>query len=196
MAVQHGIPVAVLTTPEMIEKSWALADVPRFTNREHLIDWLGGQELALPRTSLVFHVEPGGRMPTRSHTGDAGYDLYCAQTTVVDPGRFVDVPTGLRVALPSGVWLRICGRSSTLRKRGLLCAEGVIDTGYRGPLYGGVWNMTGHRVVVEAGERIIQAVPHSNLAGDLDLSQVGEATFKQLPAPDDRGPDGFGSTGG
>ena len=64
----------------------------------------------------------------RVHQGDAGLDLYCTtEAIVVPPGGFVDIPLGVSVEIPEGYWAMLTGRSSTLRKRGLLVNQGVIS---------------------------------------------------------------------
>lgn len=145
---------------------------------------------------LVFaKVEPfDGQLPTRAHPRDAGYDLYVAERTHIPYDAFADVPCGVRVALPPGIWARIIGRSSTLRRRSLLVAEGTIDEGYRGPLFAGVRNLNGKGVWVEQGERIAQLVPMYNIAPDFRPRWASAAEFGTIPH-DGRGDNGFGSSG-
>jgi dUTP pyrophosphatase len=132
----------------------------------------------------------GGRKPRRVHDGDAGFDLVCAESVTVEPGEFVDIDCDLRVELPRGTWGLLTGRSSTLRRRGLLVAQGVIDQGYRGPLFAGVWNLTGEPVEVSAGEHLAQLIPLPVLADSLVLMRVNGPLGES-----ERGEQGFGSTG-
>jgi|GEM_PF-214785 len=128
-------------------------------------------------------------LPTRAYTGDAGFDLPCARKTVIQPGTFCDVPLAFRIAPPPGYWYRIIGRSSTLRKLGLLVSEGIIDEGWRGPLFAGVWNMGSEPVTVEQGQRIAQIIPDRVAADHLTPKSVDKLR------PGARGENGFGSTG-
>lgn len=127
--------------------------------------------------------------PRRGYSGDAGFDLVVSEPQTVWPGQFVDVPCGIRMELPEGVWAMITGRSSTLRKRGLLVSQGIIDQGYRGPLFTGVWNLGREKVEVKEGERIAQLIPFARESHRLGLVRVDELN------PSDRGEAGFGSTG-
>ena len=127
--------------------------------------------------------------PQRYYPGDAGFDLVCSEDVKVGFRAFVDVPCGVSVALPPGVWALIIGRSSTLRQRELMVAPGVIDNGWRGPLFAGVWNLGRTPTEVRAGDRVAQLIPFPLTAAELALERVGE-----LP-PGDRGDAGFGSTG-
>lgn len=127
--------------------------------------------------------------PQRFHPGDAGFDLVVARPTEIPPGEFVDVDCGIKVELPEGVWAMITGRSSTLRKRRLLVAQGIIDQGYRGPLYAGVWNLGTEPNHVVRGERLAQLIPFPLTASRLRLQQVAELSESS------RGEAGFGSTG-
>ncbi len=135
------------------------------------------------------------KLPTRAHNDDAGFDLYCDLGSdpmihqVIRPGEFVDVPCGVALGLPAGYWARLVGRSSTLRRRGLLVSEGIIDTGYTGPLFAGVWNLTNVPVRIEHGERLAQIIVHMN-------DSVGfEPTWDSKLKESDRGEKGFGSSG-
>lgn len=127
--------------------------------------------------------------PQRFHEGDAGYDLVVAESVVIQPDGFFDVPHGIRVALPDGVWGRITGRSSTLRKRHLLVAEGIIDNGYRGELFAGVWNLGSKVARIDKGERIAQLILHPAVTDRVQLERVAD-----VGGDTTRGESGFGST--
>lgn len=133
--------------------------------------------------------DPAAQVPTRAYADDAGLDLYTTAHTVILPGAFVDVPCGLRVALPSWSWGLVTGRSSALRRKGLLVHSGVIDAGYRGQLYAGAFNLTDEVVNVEEGERIAQLIVMSNSTRHVEPELV-----TVLPGSE-RGVNGFGSSG-
>lgn len=127
--------------------------------------------------------------PTRAHDDDAGFDLYTSVDTPVYPRKHADVPCGVRIGMPPGVWGLIIGRSSTLRKRGLHVQTNVIDTGYTGPMFAGVWHDHEDVIVVKRGERIAQLVLLPNLAQltrVVPVDELGTTT---------RGENGFGSSG-
>lgn len=129
-------------------------------------------------------------LPMRHYDDDAGLDLFVTEQRTVMPGEFVDVPAGVKVELPPGFWALILGRSSTMRKRGLMALPGVIDTGYRGEWFAGVTNVGQHPVTVAVGERLAQFILLPNLT-----SQYLPVVTEEL-APHPRGENGFGSTGG
>ena len=128
--------------------------------------------------------------PTKAHWDDAGFDLYVDDGDwTIQPGQFVDVPLGIAAETAPGTWGLLTGRSSTLRRLGLMVAQGVIDCGYTGPLFAGVWNLTGSPVTVHQGDRIAQYIVMANAGLNLDPVQVNE-----LPHTE-RGARGFGSSG-
>jgi dUTP pyrophosphatase len=51
---------------------------------------------------LVMRIDPGLPLPSRSHPGDAGVDLYAAIDVELEPGQRTVVPTGVAIALPDG----------------------------------------------------------------------------------------------
>lgn len=193
-ASSNGTPALAVTDAT---GSWSLADVPvaELGDIPSLGQWLVAIENEPPPGHGVgFAVGERGRLPARTNAGDAGFDLYVSETTVVPPGEFVDVPCDLRVALPFSVYGRITGRSSTLRKRHLLVAEGIIDTGYRGQLYSGVFNLGQSEHTIQRGERIAQLILHENIAGRYQPVSIDHGYFARIPG-DSRGEAGFGSTG-
>lgn len=134
--------------------------------------------------------QPEARMPIRAHSDDAGWDLFVSQEVVVPPHGFLDVPSGVSVELPNGYWGLLTGRSSTIRKRGLLVVQGVIDTGYRGELFSAVWNLTSEAVKIARGERIAQLILLPNAtAQSVLVRHEGDL------AGSERGFGGFGSSG-
>jgi dUTP pyrophosphatase len=68
-----------------------------------------------------------------------------------------------------------------------MVGEGIIDTGYRGPLYVYARNITSQRVRVERGERLAQLILAPIITAEFVV--VGEL------ADSPRGSNGFGSTG-
>lgn len=83
----------------------------------------------------------------------------------------------------------LTGRSSTLRQRGLLVNQGIIDTGYRGELFAGVWNLTSDSVVAQPGERLAQLIIMTNTTIDTYMSEYTTLDHSE------RGISGFGSSG-
>jgi dUTP pyrophosphatase len=138
---------------------------------------------------LPFKLDRPELLPTRAYHDDAGFDLIVAVQTTIFAGQFADIPCGAAVQLPSGVWGLIIGRSSTLRKHRLMVNPGVIDTGWRGQLFAGVWNMGTETFVAPVGMRLAQLIPLGNLAAGLVPTEVDELTESE------RGTNGFGSSG-
>jgi dUTP pyrophosphatase len=128
-----------------------------------------------------------GPLPIRAYPGDAGGDLTCTENVWVDPGQVVDVATGLAMQLPDGWWGWITARSSTLRRRGLRIEAGIIDNGFRGPLFVCVHNVSPVPVQVCHGDRLAQLIL-------LPLAAWSPQRVEQL-SDSDRGTNGFGSSG-
>lgn len=129
------------------------------------------------------------KLPTRGYTSDAGLDIYVSEDTTVEPHTFADVRSHTAVNLPPGHWGYLVGRSSTLRKKGLLVNPGVIDNGYTGELYSAVWNLTSQPVKIHAGERVAQLILMPNITPGFHPEWVNSVTES------DRGDKGFGSSG-
>lgn len=199
-AFRQGKPVAVVTD---IEQSWMLESYQgrRFQvfpasvhGVRQAVGWLLDQETLEDRTArkaslYAEKLTANSQLPTQGYQGDAGFDLFVSESVTVPAKSFIDVPCGVAVELPEGMWAMITGRSSTLRDHGLLVTQGIIDNGYRGPLFAGTWNLTDEDVKVEDGWRLAQLIPFYTAA---DHVLIHEAPFL---APSERGSNGFGSTG-
>ena len=134
----------------------------------------------------IRRLEPAAILPTRAHADDAGLDLYALEDTVVPPGEGRLLRTGVAVAVPAGHVGLVCDRSS-LARRGLKTAGGVIDAGYRGELGVVVWNISPEPQPVKKGERCAQllVIPIATPA-PVETDDLGDTV---------RGLGGFGSTG-
>lgn len=139
---------------------------------------------------MIIHwkrLDPAAMEPLNAYGDDAGWDLHAIRPVYIEPGTGMDVPTGVAVAIPPGHYGRIVGRSSTLRKRGLMVMEGIIDCGFRGELYAYAFNPGRDTVKVEPGQSIAQLI----------VSPVPLCSWQEvgdLPVSA-RGDNGFGSSG-
>lgn len=131
----------------------------------------------------------GAKRPYKKYSGDAGWDLFVSRPCDIQPGETVDVHTDLQIDMPPKTYARIVGRSSTLRKHGLLVYEGIIDNGYTGEMFVCVHNLGKTPFHVEPGMRLAQIIFGS--IDDVRWSEVGEI----VSDPRKRGNNGFGSTG-
>ena len=119
--------------------------------------------------------------------GDIGYDLVSTRRVVVEPFERKDVEHDLKISLPLGSWALITARSSTF-KRGMMIPPGIIDTGYKGPIFTFVINLTNETIVIEPGERLAQMVFFPTYTPNIRL-------LRDCVLPEsERGESGFGST--
>lgn len=75
-------------------------------------------------------------LPKYANPGDAGMDVYAAESAVIAPGETVVVPTGLKLAIPEGYEIQVRPRSGISFKTPLRVpnSPGTIDSGYRDEL--------------------------------------------------------------
>lgn len=123
-----------------------------------------GRAVALEDVELgepIFQkLHPEATVPSRKYADDIGWDLTVRSEhpMVIAPGEFADLPCDLAVELPRGTWGMIVGRSSALRRHGLLVNIGIIDQSYRGELFAGAFNVSRKAVVVNNGWRLAQLI--------------------------------------
>lgn len=70
------------------------------------------------------------KLPTRAHEDDAGLDMYAAESKTITP-KDCTVRLGVGVDIPRGYVGLLLPRSS-MNKRGVATLLGVIDSGYTG----------------------------------------------------------------
>jgi dUTP pyrophosphatase len=141
-----------------------------------------------------FHVRllhPDAQAPARTRPGDAAYDLRCLEGFSLWPRERATVPTGVAIALPPFVAGLVLPRSGLASKYGisLVNSPGLIDPSYRGELRIVLVNHGDARFEARAGDRIAQLMLVPFLSPDVALVE------ELPPAPDDRGENGFGSSG-
>lgn len=131
------------------------------------------------------------KLPTRSSSDAAGYDLYAATSYNIEiqPHTTVKIGTGLSFELPQGTFAAIFSRSGIATKRGLRPANcvGVCDSDYRGEYIVALHNDTNEIQIIEPQERIAQMI----------LLPFVEMSFNEVDELSDtaRGAGGFGSSG-
>lgn len=137
----------------------------------------------------VKRVHEDAKMPLQARAGDAGMDLFSIEETVIQPGEWQLIKTGLQIELPQGTEGQVRPRSGLALKHGItvLNSPGTIDEGYRGDV--GVVLINHSRVpfTVEKHMRIAQLVVQ--LVPQVQLLEVEELTTTE------RGAQGFGSSG-
>lgn len=137
----------------------------------------------------VRRLDPDLPLPTYAHPGDAGLDLFAADTTTLQPGERALIPCGIALAIPQGHVGLVHPRSGLAVDHGLtvLNAPGTIDAGYRGEVKVLLVHHGREAVEIRHGERIAQLLVMPIVAVDV----------REVDRLDDtvRGSGGFGSTG-
>jgi dUTP pyrophosphatase len=129
-------------------------------------------------------------LPSRAHSGDAGFDLSACEEITIGVGERAAVGTGIAVEIPDGHAGLVVPRSGLALRHGIsmVNSPGVIDAGYRGEVRLLLLNTdNASAFTVEPGMRVAQllVVP----LADIELFETDEATVT------DRGVGGFGSSG-
>ena len=131
-------------------------------------------------------VDADATLPTRAHPEDAGMDLYSLEDVLLEAGQGKLAKTGVAMAIPEGYVGMIADRSS-LGKKGLKVAGGIVDAGYRGEVMVILRNLTHEKIILNRGERIAQMLI-------LPIATPAVKEVKDL-SETKRGEGGFGSTG-
>jgi len=105
-------------------------------------------------------------LPKRATSASAGYDLYCFEDTIINPGEIALIPTGVKALMPSNEGLLLFSRSSTGVKKRLMIPSsvGVIDSDYynnpenEGHIYCVLYNFGQEIQSIKKNERVCQAI--------------------------------------
>lgn len=136
---------------------------------------------------LIKKLKPEAILPTYSHPGDAGLDLYALEDKVLEPGQRHNFMVGFALEFDSGFAAIVKDRGSTSHKYGLHVIGGVYDAGYRGEYNVELVNLGQEVHRVSKGDRIAQLVIFPVAMADLEeVKELSESS---------RGEGRFGSTG-
>lgn len=141
---------------------------------------------------------PGGKMPTKAHQSDAGFDLYAniTEPIYISPGSVKLIPVGFILELEDGWEAQIRSRSGLALKNKIQVynSPGTIDASYRGEVgvilhnadQMGVFGGTLFEVTpgMKIAQMIIKEVPKIEL---VQVESVNKETVRQER--------GFGSSG-
>jgi dUTP pyrophosphatase len=156
-------------------------------------------------------LHPEAIKPLRAKEGDAGYDLFAVETTVIQPFERKLIRTGIAAQIPHGYYGRLAPRSGLAFKNGLDVMAGVIDSGYRDEIkvllinldvrfliemlrenrpsekaYNGLFGLPGS-FRIQKGDRIAQIIIENCACVDWQETDTLEES--------ERAKGGFGSTG-
>tara|TARA_R110000796_G_scaffold232637_3_gene351064 strand:+ start:2171 stop:2596 length:426 start_codon:yes stop_codon:yes gene_type:complete len=134
-------------------------------------------------------LKENAKIPTRAHSGDAGYDLYSTEGLVLLPGERHLFKTGIALAIPKGYYGRIAPRSGLAFRQGIDVLAGVIDPSYREEIGVLLINLSESRVEIKSGDRIAQMIFES--CAEPMLFEVDEF----MDAEETERVGGFGSSG-
>jgi dUTP pyrophosphatase len=146
-----------------------------------------GQEIT--KTSVKFKLAPGAVLPHYETEGSSGLDIRANEETIIEPGSWAMVGTGLFPEIEKGFEIQVRSRSGLAAKKGLfvLNSPGTVDSDYRGEIKVILANMGKDNFMIKKGDRIAQIVVCPVIQAQ--VSKVEEISDTQ------RGTGGFGSTG-
>lgn len=152
---------------------------PQDVERERLWNCLGIKSLKIKR------LHPDAVIPSFSKEGDAGLDLTCVNAYIKDGLWCCEI--GLAFEIPKGYFGAIYPRSSISKTDLRLCnSVGVIDSGYRGPVFV-FFDITADERLYQKGDRCCQMIIQK-------YEQVFPIEVSEL-SQTERGHGGFGHTG-
>lgn len=125
----------------------------------------------------------GYKTPDRAHHNDSGADCFAAKNIVIPSHSVAAVPTGVGLELPDGYDVVVHCKSG-LSKNGIWASNSPVDAGYRREIHAILYNTTDEDYIINAGDKIGQFVVRPVIYADF-VAELG----------DNRGSNGFGSTG-
>lgn len=126
-------------------------------------------------------------LPKYETPGAVAFDVLVRETTTIEPNAIGRVPTNIIVETPEGYMLLLKDRSSTAKKKGLICTPGFIDQDFCGEndeIMLQFYNFQKEAVTLERGERLGQAA----------FVRVDIAEWEEVDKMEKTDRGGFGST--
>lgn len=125
----------------------------------------------------IFAIYNDIKLPKRATKGSAGYDFFAPTSFILEPGKTIKIPTGIRVTMNEGEVLMVYPRSGLGFKYRMQLNNtvGVIDEDYyysdnEGHIFAKITNDTNEDKVlsVEAGGAFMQGIFMNYLTTDDD----------------------------
>lgn len=117
----------------------------------------------------------------------------------IEPTGRVNIPSGVRGRIDSGVMLVAQNKSGVATKLGLVCGATLVDPNYKGMIHLSLINTSNKTVDIPLGMKITQFVPASYETSKVETVDGNSGTsveefYKDFEF-DNRGEGAFGSTG-
>ena len=134
------------------------------------------------------------KTPERGTSKSAGVDFFIPnvfKTEVLQPGDWINIPSGIHVRVPEGYGFIAFNKSGVAVNKQLQVGACVIDEDYQGEVHLHVTNIGMEPTTLRAGEKLVQFIllPVSYL--DIEVVDLEEL----YTAETQRGTGAFGSTG-
>ena len=128
------------------------------------------------------------KVPSKSRSDDAGYDLYSSDEYIIKPMERALVKTGISLSIPSGYYGHISDRSGMALKKGAHCLGKIVDPSFRGEIGVIILNTDMYEPIkIQAGDRVAQMIFKRYEAVEFLISDDLEIS--------DRQEKGYGSSG-
>jgi len=138
-------------------------------------------------------VDPDAILPAKNHpdplTGDAGYDVFATETTIIPARGYAVVPIGIKLGyITPGYWFKVEARSGNGFKKNLEPHPGIIDNPYRGSLGVKLFNLSDEDQVIEKGNGAAQLIVYEMIPSHAEWMNENEVIATK------RGEKGYGSS--
>lgn len=127
------------------------------------------------------------KLPVKCSDGAAGMDVHSREECEIGPGERKTIGTGIQMAIPSGFFGYLAGRSGHASQKGITVGGGIIDSDYRGEICVILFNLSDSIFKVRIGMKIAQLIVVPTASVEIHQTDALEQTG--------RGSNGFGSTG-
>ncbi|MBS3157215.1 dUTP diphosphatase [Candidatus Woesearchaeota archaeon] len=127
-------------------------------------------------------------LPKYKTPGAVAFDVLARETVEIEPNSIGRVPINIIIEIPKGYMLLLKDRSSTAKKKGLLCTVGFIDQDFCGDndeIQLQFYNFQKEKVIIERGERLGQA----------SFVRIDKYDWEEVDSMNKETRGGFGSTG-
>lgn len=136
---------------------------------------------------MKLFLDEGAIAPTLAHDTDAGWDLYTRDAFVIEGRGNAIINTGVHIQIPKG-FVGFIKSKSGLNVNKNITSDGVIDSGYTGPIVVKLYNNGNEPRYFKAGDKITQLVV-------LPIMNYTKMVLVDSFDDTERGDNGFGSSG-